>query len=76
MATKTDPNLTPAVSPPAGIKPNFVDPPRKDWIFISCCIVVIGVSTPWVLMRMYTRKFIKPSIWWDDSAFDPFVLAH
>ena len=71
MATKTPPNLTPAVSPPPGVQSNLVDPAKKDWIFISCCIVVIAFSTPWVLMRFYTRQWIKPSIWWDDGSFSP-----
>ncbi|KAI4249798.1 MAG: hypothetical protein L6R40_000587 [Gallowayella cf. fulva] len=68
MATKADPNLTPAITAPPGHQSNLVNPPSKDGIFIACCVLVIVLSTPWVLVRLYTRRWISAKLWWDDLA--------
>ncbi|KAL8676919.1 MAG: hypothetical protein Q9224_007240, partial [Gallowayella concinna] len=71
MAIKTDPIPTPAITAPPGHKSNLLHPPSKDRVFIACCVLVIVLSTPWVLVRIYTRRRISAKLWWDDCEIAP-----
>ncbi|KAL8800035.1 MAG: hypothetical protein Q9200_007372 [Gallowayella weberi] len=79
MATKNDPKSTPAVVAPPGLKSNLVNPPSKDGVFIICCVLAIVLSTPWVLVRIYTRRRVSAKLWWDDLTCVlgwAFMVAH
>ncbi|KAL8811929.1 MAG: hypothetical protein Q9223_007418 [Gallowayella weberi] len=73
MATKNDPKSTPAVVAPPGLKSNLVNPPSKDGVFIICCVLAIVLSTPWVLVRIYTRRRVSAKLWWDDRETGPLL---
>ena len=65
MASANSPSA-PAVPPPRGEHSQFVDPPTNDVGFIVMYIVFVVVSTPLIIIRMYTREFITRRVWWDD----------
>ena len=62
-------NNIPAITPPAGVTPNFVNPESQSLMVIisciSCFVVIISVS----LLRFYTNLWIKKSFKADDSKF-------
>lgn len=66
MPSHSDADTKLAIPPPPGKHSNLVTPPNSDRIFIVFCVLLILLSTPWVLLRLYTRLRIKPKLWWDD----------
>ncbi|KAL9125699.1 MAG: hypothetical protein Q9217_005144 [Psora testacea] len=68
MATTpvSDPSLTPAGKPPPELNSNLNDPPSNGYITIIVAAIVISLTTPFVLLRMYIRQFINRRLWWDD----------
>ncbi len=56
----------PAMSPPPGVIPNFVDPPNLNSYWVLSLTLSLTFSTLFVLMRMYTRLFISRVTSWDD----------
>ena len=65
----SDPYLTPAMEAPPGLHSDLIDPPSTDYSTITICVLVIILSTPFVILRLYTRKFINHQIWWDDCPY-------
>lgn len=54
------------MSPPAGIIPNFQNPPNLD-VFIALTIALcVTFGTLAVLLRMYTKLFILRALAWED----------
>ncbi|KAF6218247.1 hypothetical protein HO133_006209 [Letharia lupina] len=52
MASLTsDPYLTPAMKAPPGLHSNLIDPPSTGYSTIIICILVIVLSTPFVVLR-------------------------
>lgn len=75
MESNTDLKLTPALEAPPGKHSQLVNPPDKDQIYIACCVLVIFLSTPFLVVRLYTRYRIKPKLGWDDcKALGPIAL--
>ncbi|KAL8902530.1 MAG: hypothetical protein Q9207_004628 [Kuettlingeria erythrocarpa] len=66
MASHVDLNTTPAIAAPPGQHSNLVDPSSIDTTVITCSVLLLVLSTPWVAIRLYTRIQIKPKLWWDD----------
>ena len=62
----SDPNTTPALKPPKGVTPNLIDPASQGYICIIVMIVYLVVTTPFVVIRVYTRRYINKRVWWDD----------
>lgn len=59
----------PAMSPPAGVIPNFHNPPNLD-VFVTLTIALCVVfGTLAVLLRMYTKVFILRALAWEDCRF-------
>lgn len=58
----------PALHPPAGVTSKLVDPPSQAHIIILITTIVLCLSTPVVLVRLYTRQFVNRKLWWDDGA--------
>ncbi|KAL2036380.1 hypothetical protein N7G274_010901 [Stereocaulon virgatum] len=57
---------TPALMPPPGLVPNFVNPPSHNTtntILHSICLTLV---TLFLAMRLYTRHFISYWLSWDD----------
>ena len=72
-----DPNITPALKPPPGVKSNLVNPSSHGYVTVIVFVVFLGVSTPLLCLRMYVRRYINRRVWWDDctlSFFLPFSL--
>lgn len=70
MATKTsNPNLTPAMSAPPGYTSNLINPPSQGYVTIIVMTVFLALTTPTVIIRMYTRHFINRAVWWDDCEY-------
>ncbi|KAI9747944.1 MAG: hypothetical protein M1815_003738 [Lichina confinis] len=60
--------LKPALEPPPGVTPNFVDPPSRSYITVIVVTLGLVLTTPLFLLRMYTRYYINRRLWWDDWA--------
>ena len=61
----------PAMSPPAGIVPNFHDPPNLDSLVALTLTLCIGIGTLAVALRMYTKVFILRVLAWEDCGSIP-----
>lgn len=51
---------------PPGLHSNLIDPPSSAYSTIIICVLIIVLPTPFVVLRLYTRKFISRQVWWDD----------
>ena len=59
----------PAMSPPAGVVPNFDDPANLD-IYVTLTITLgVAFSSVAVILRMYTKVFILRVLAWEDCGF-------
>lgn len=58
----------PAGLPPPGVTPNFVNPPSLRDPTITANAVFLSLSTVFVLLRIYTRKWLTRMLKWDDFA--------
>ncbi|KAF6239921.1 hypothetical protein HO173_001529 [Letharia columbiana] len=58
----------PAGTPPAGVVPNFQDPPNLNAFLILTLTLVLTFGSLAVLMRMYTKLFIIRSVAYEDYA--------
>lgn len=56
----------PAMLPPEGVTPNFVDPYTLGPIFVIVSSVLITIMMIFVVVRIYTRIFINRKLYWDD----------
>ena len=57
---------TPAMKPPEGLLPNFVDPPTQDRSNIILHTICLILVTIFLGIRLYTRHFISHWLSWDD----------
>ncbi|MCJ1371597.1 hypothetical protein MMC20_002816 [Loxospora ochrophaea] len=64
--TVLNPELIPAQTPPPGMVSNLKDPSSQGYVTITVLVIVMCITTPFVLLRMWTRKFINQKLWWDD----------
>lgn len=69
MASPTT-SIKPALTPPPGIVPNFVDPPSQSYAIIIAIVFFLVSTTPFVLVRLYTRYYINQKLWWDDCKWN------
>ena len=59
----------PAMSPPAGVIPDFDHAPNLD-IYVKTTITLCVIfATLAVLLRMYTKVFILRALAWEDCRF-------
>jgi hypothetical protein len=65
---ETDLN-SPAASPPAGVTPNYDDPPNKNKIAIVVISICIGLSLIFCVLRIYTRVFLVKRVKVEDCEF-------
>jgi hypothetical protein len=52
-------NVTPAIAPPPGVLPNFVDPDTLWRWDVLCMTVCLFFTTVPFVLRCYVRMFIK-----------------
>ena len=56
----------PALEPPAGVEPNFVNPEDRGYILNSVATVLFCLMVCLFANRIYTRLFIIRKFAWDD----------
>ena len=56
----------PALAPPAGVEPNFVNPEDRGYILNSVATVLFCLMVCLFANRIYTRLFIIRKFAWDD----------
>ena len=56
----------PAMVPPSGIEPNFVNPENKTRYFVLTVVLTMVVSTSAFLMRVYTKTRLIRKVGWED----------
>jgi hypothetical protein len=56
----------PAMNPPPGVMPNFVDPPNLRREVILGLTIYMTTATLVVLMRLYTKLFLFRKIIFED----------
>ena len=59
----------PALTPPPGVKSNFVNPPNMDFIVILTISICTSFSTIAILLRLYTKLFVIRKIVFEDCTF-------
>ena len=66
--------VTPALRAPPGMTSNLSNPSSEAYITIIVTVILIVITAPIVLLRLYTRCFINRRLWWDDCKCSLFVL--
>ena len=56
----------PAATPPAGVTPNFHDPPNLNVVITLVLTLCTSFATLAVLLRMYTKQFLIRSWAYED----------
>ena len=75
MATSNlDPYLIPAMEAPSGLHSNLINPPSTGYSTVVICVLVIVLSTPFVGLRWFTRKYINHQVWWDDCSCSHYAV--
>ena len=66
MDSLPDPNMTPALEPPEGVIPNFVNPPTIAPSFVAGLGVMCGVATLGFAARMFTKTYVMKQVQLED----------
>ena len=77
MATKAESQMkldSPAMAPPPGVLPNFVNPQNLRAVIIAIVALCGSISTLVFWMRMYTKLFIFRKTGWEDCNFCPLQI--
>ena len=59
----------PALQPPPGVTPNFIDPYTRGPMLLALSAVAIGIMYFFVGIRFYSKFYIKREWSWDDGQF-------
>ena len=65
----------PALEPPPGVVPNFVDPTDRGYTLIIVGAVLMTLMVLFFVIRMYTKCFVSRKFSWDDCQFFIVVIA-
>jgi hypothetical protein len=57
---------TPAIPPPPGVTPNFIDPISRSPMGIGVSCMIIFLMIFFFVLRIYSRIFIQKHLTWDD----------
>jgi hypothetical protein len=68
LPLKMVPDLSeiPALAPPAGVMPNFVDPYSRGPLFVALSAVAIAFMYLFITARFYSKLLIYCKATWDD----------
>ncbi|KAL8711207.1 MAG: hypothetical protein Q9220_004352 [cf. Caloplaca sp. 1 TL-2023] len=64
----------PALLPPPGVHPNFIDPYSRGRDVVIASSICVGLMMSMVIMRFYTKIRIKRVWGWDDLV-EPFIKS-
>ena len=56
----------PAGTPPAGLQPNFNNPPNLDTVIYTTKTIALTLTTLFIFIRLYTRHVLLHSMGYDD----------
>jgi hypothetical protein len=56
----------PALDPPPGVTPDFVDPATRANLTLVSCAGIVAVMILFVMLRMYTKIYVIQTTGWDD----------
>ncbi|KAI0411920.1 hypothetical protein F5X98DRAFT_32434 [Xylaria grammica] len=56
----------PALKPPDGVEPNFDNPPNRNGLVLSVTIVLVVLTTTFVLTRLYSKLIVARKIYIED----------
>ena len=63
----------PALAPPAGVVPNFVNPENQNVTIYVVLTISISVTMLAVMTRIYTKAYIIRKIGWEDCKFSAMI---
>ena len=43
---------------------------------IATCVLTLALSTPFVALRLYVRRFLTRQVWWDDCSFSLHIATN
>lgn len=66
LPPNADLSKIPAMKPPPGEIPNFVDPPSIGNAIIIVNVVFLALMLGFVTVRVYTKGVLSRSLGWDD----------
>lgn len=68
---------TPALMPPPGVMPNFIDPPGTlEAVTNATMAICFALTTIFVFVRLLTKYCVDRSLQWEDcQCYEPFSLA-
>ena len=71
-----NPDLTPALPPPEGVTPNFVNPYQDVNTERALCFVFLGFATVLLIARLFTRIKIMKKVGWEDCRLAFTCICH
>ena len=66
MESPVDPDITPAMPPPDGVIPNFIDPPTIAPSLTVGLVLLCGIATLAFTARMFTRVYVMKQMQLED----------
>ncbi|KAM7223127.1 hypothetical protein V8F06_001683 [Rhypophila decipiens] len=66
----------PALDPPEGVVPNFIDPPKDNTGAYAVLAICLVLSTAAILSRVYSRVFVVRQIFLADCEQDHLLNSH
>jgi hypothetical protein len=66
----------PAIPPPPGVIPNFVDPENQNLPLFAVASLLLGIMTLFMLNRVYVKTFIVKKYSLDDGNWLPYIRNH
>lgn len=65
----------PALAPPPGVVPNFIDPPTNRPVMLGVCISMFVIMTLAVAIRTYTKLALMKRLALEDCEFESAFAA-
>lgn len=63
----TDISKLPALAPPHGVVPNFIDPESRAYAVLVGSGILTAITLIFVMLRFYAKAFVTKAIGWEDG---------
>lgn len=73
LNSSVDLSQIPAAQPPAGVTPNFVNPPSLDTVYRVSVYLFVPLMFVFVVIRLYARFRLVRKVGADDSTHNPYI---